>query len=518
MISLCMIVKNEEKFLKDCLDKALPLVDEAIIVDTGSTDATLDILDSYGEKVIVRNFEWVNDFSAARNYSLDGAKGDWILILDADEMLCFNHNDLRQFLEQTSQKILNIPIYSLNDNNLPTFSAEMPRLFVNNTPRYLGKIHEQLTLNNEIIHTGTPLSEQIVHIVHYGYLAETKLEKDKKHRNINLILEEIKDNPKRAFNWYNLGVSHMANEDFEEALNAFYEWSKIKKDELPSYYVDLVLKVAVCLFELRNYTQLEQHLLDYKDDDYVTMNPDYFVRLGQYYRVIGKKDLAITNYMKAVKLGESEQRIMKLGIGSFIPKIEIARMHLRSKDFKKSYLFFMDAVFAPENQNHNGYDEFVDILAKKGQHELLNVVKHEMARTNKYSGTDLDENVELKTIKAKYFENLEAAINKNQLVESEKFINEFESIVDFEPDLYVYKGIIQLVKGELVKAYLYSLIGYRLKADNFDLIYNLAYIAEQLECYHLAYRYYGLAKDMAAIVDQKEISNKIEELSKILDY
>ncbi len=80
-----MIVKNEEKHLVKCLRSVRDVVDEMIIVDTGSTDKTNDIAKVFGAKVF--DFPWTGDFSAARNHSLEQATGDWILVLDADEVI-----------------------------------------------------------------------------------------------------------------------------------------------------------------------------------------------------------------------------------------------------------------------------------------------------------------------------------------------------------------------------------------------------------------------------------------------
>jgi GT2 family glycosyltransferase len=84
-LSLCMIVKNEEKYLVRCLKSVRDIVNEIIIVDTGSTDRTRDIATVFGAKLF--DFPWTGDFAVARNYSLDQAIGDWILILDADEVI-----------------------------------------------------------------------------------------------------------------------------------------------------------------------------------------------------------------------------------------------------------------------------------------------------------------------------------------------------------------------------------------------------------------------------------------------
>ncbi len=84
-ISLCMIVKDEAVDLPDCLRSAVDLVDEMIVVDTGSTDATIAIAESFGAQI--RPFTWCDDFAVARNAALSYAQGDWILVLDADERL-----------------------------------------------------------------------------------------------------------------------------------------------------------------------------------------------------------------------------------------------------------------------------------------------------------------------------------------------------------------------------------------------------------------------------------------------
>ncbi|MFA7012885.1 MAG: glycosyltransferase [Desulfobacterales bacterium] len=100
-LSLCMIVKNEEKHLPRCLKSVRNVVDEMIIVDTGSTDKTIDIARIFGAKVF--EFPWTGDFSAARNHSLDQATGDWILILDADEVVsALDFSELQSLLRKKS--------------------------------------------------------------------------------------------------------------------------------------------------------------------------------------------------------------------------------------------------------------------------------------------------------------------------------------------------------------------------------------------------------------------------------
>ena len=96
-ISLCAIVKNEEEMLPKCLESVQGFVDEILIIDTGSTDKTVEIAKSYGARV--EHFEWINDFSAARNFALKQCKTDYALVLDADEVLYTSHlNNKEEFI------------------------------------------------------------------------------------------------------------------------------------------------------------------------------------------------------------------------------------------------------------------------------------------------------------------------------------------------------------------------------------------------------------------------------------
>src|SRR3990167_11155445 len=104
-LSLCMIVKDEERFLPACLESVRGLVDELIIVDTGSSDKTKEIAQRFINKVggKLLDFVWINDFSAARNESLKHATGDWILVLDADEVIA--HRDHETIQNAISQAV-----------------------------------------------------------------------------------------------------------------------------------------------------------------------------------------------------------------------------------------------------------------------------------------------------------------------------------------------------------------------------------------------------------------------------
>jgi len=120
-VSLCMIVKNEEKHLAKCLLSVKPLVDEMVVVDTGSTDRTKDIAKVFGAKVY--DFEWTDDFSEARNFSISHSSGSWIFIMDADEVISpLDHEEFKNIVEkQTSKSVaysLETRNYTLNANTV----------------------------------------------------------------------------------------------------------------------------------------------------------------------------------------------------------------------------------------------------------------------------------------------------------------------------------------------------------------------------------------------------------------
>ena len=116
-LTVCMIVRDEEKALPRCLKSVQSVADEIIVVDTGSVDDTVSIAREYGAEVF--RFEWCNDFAAARNESLKHATGDWVLQIDADEELVFDS------ILRLRQRILesNVICYSIKCDNGPTYTG-----------------------------------------------------------------------------------------------------------------------------------------------------------------------------------------------------------------------------------------------------------------------------------------------------------------------------------------------------------------------------------------------------------
>ena len=193
LLTIGMIVKNEEKYLDQCLKCIIPILDnvdsELIITDTGSTDNTIEIARKYTDKVFY--FDWIDDFAAARNYGLKKAHGEWFMFLDADEFF-ENCDDIISFFSTGKYKKYSAATYIVRnifegENNYSDFMASrMSRIYPDTA--FVGKIHEYLT------HFTNPVYNISSIAIHYGYLFFDKQQAKKKaERNLKLLEESYNE-------------------------------------------------------------------------------------------------------------------------------------------------------------------------------------------------------------------------------------------------------------------------------------------------------------------------------------
>lgn len=200
-----MIVKDEERYLEGCLQSVRGLVDEIILVDTGSTDRTVDIARRSGAAVY--SFTWRDDFSAARNESLERATGEWVLYLDADERLApCQESRLRALLTDADVGAYLLTIEG--DHHLPTGIVHQvntyPRLFRRlPSVRFEGKVHEQIAPS--ILRTGRKIVPSSVVIHHLGYAESVEAITQKCERNIHLLRRQLQREPHNGYLRYHIG-------------------------------------------------------------------------------------------------------------------------------------------------------------------------------------------------------------------------------------------------------------------------------------------------------------------------
>lgn len=216
-ISLCLIARNEEHCLSGCLASASQLIDEIILVDTGSADKTMTIAAEYGARIFP--FEWADDFAAARNYAISQAHGKWILVLDADERLTqVTRPELLEFIAANPAEGYYFNITSFIDLNGQITQDQVVRLFKNNSCyRFTGAIHEQVV--GSILSKNPPgrLLVSPFTIEHYGYLPSELAAKCKFRRNTDLLIKALLNSPQDAFLHYSLAIEYLQYRDFAQA-------------------------------------------------------------------------------------------------------------------------------------------------------------------------------------------------------------------------------------------------------------------------------------------------------------
>ncbi len=244
-ITLAMIVKNEAGNLRNCLKSACGQVDEIVIVDTGSTDATPEIAREYTDRIY--HFPWNEDFSAARNFAIEKARGEWILCLDADEELIPGTGSLKELVARDS----GTEVYLLPLNNSTADTAgrynrfHVLRLFKNNGRyRFQGKIHEQVTVPE----SGTVAVAEGP-VINHRMLSPRERNR-KRSRNLVLLKKAYSEDPQNHFLQYYLGIEWFMLGKADKALPFFRQAYRGLTDRNLLFKGPALRYLLICLKEL----------------------------------------------------------------------------------------------------------------------------------------------------------------------------------------------------------------------------------------------------------------------------
>jgi glycosyltransferase involved in cell wall biosynthesis len=200
LVSATLIVCDEEKLLGGCLESIQDLIDEIVVVDTGSRDRTREIARSYGVKVF--DYPWQDDFAAARNFALDQANGDWILYIDADERVR-NYNRSTLDGELRDPKLVACTVKFHQRTGFTAYPEY--RLFRRDDRiRFEGVMHETMlpSVMRLVEGEGRCIGSSMLTMDHLGY---DGAQTHKLHRNLRLLQKELRCDPERCYLWWHLG-------------------------------------------------------------------------------------------------------------------------------------------------------------------------------------------------------------------------------------------------------------------------------------------------------------------------
>ncbi|MWV46615.1 glycosyltransferase [Paenibacillus sp. HJL G12] len=304
-LSVCLIVKDEEELLPRCLDSVKNIADEIIIVDTGSTDRTKEIASFYTD--LIFDYQWTNDFAAARNVSLQHATSKWILVMDADEYIAVDeHSQWNLFLD--NEQPLGYLAYTLPVVNFTgdkeyqdeISTSPVTRLFPNFMGIYFERpIHEQLTrgAQGELYHKRIDLI-----IYHTGYQDQRVNEKNKHERNMQ-IFNDMKNNSQMSdYDWFTLGNQYRYVQDELQALEC-YEKAIEGTSATLAWYPHCLVGLIILNYKQDRLAE-SWKWTEYKLSEFPEYS-EYYAIKGIHFETLGFYVEAAEQYRKAVEVAEA---------------------------------------------------------------------------------------------------------------------------------------------------------------------------------------------------------------------
>lgn len=293
-ISLCMIVKNEERHIARCLDSVAGLVDEIIIVDTGSTDRTVEIASNYTSKIF--SYQWKDDFSDARNNSFSKASMDYCMWMDADDILETVERDKFLQLKQSLSAEVDIVMMKyhtlFDEEGRPSFTYFRERWIRNSAQyRWVGAVHEVIPPNGKVIYSDIAISHK-------------KIGSGNPNRNLRIYQKMIADGKTlEPRHQYYYGRELYYHKQYEEAISVLEQFLCTKEGWIEN-------KIEACSVCAACYLQLgqEQRALDtlLRSMSFDVPRAELCCEIGKYFLEHGNIQNAIYWYETALNLPKNE--------------------------------------------------------------------------------------------------------------------------------------------------------------------------------------------------------------------
>ena len=279
-LSICMIVKNEETNLPGLLESIAPLDAELVVVDTGSTDATVDIARKAGAKIV--EWAWRGDFAAARNVSLEHATRPWILWMDADDRLpAASIAPLRDLVATRPAKAYTFLVKNTTNNGATGAEFSQLRMFPNHPRlRFTGAVHEQVYPALSAL--GIPFDYLPIVVHHTGYVDQETIRK-KQQRNREILREAVRRPEAGAIQWFQLGSAHSDLGDFQEADECFRKALRLIEQGDPDHHLKSIIPTHMAAMRIKREDWKGAHevFLETLDPDPSTWHPNQISIVGQ---------------------------------------------------------------------------------------------------------------------------------------------------------------------------------------------------------------------------------------------
>jgi glycosyltransferase involved in cell wall biosynthesis len=343
-ISLCMMVKNEEDSLARCLESVKGFVDEIVIVDTGSTDQTVQIAEGYEARIY--HHPWQNDFSKHRNESISYASMEWILVMDADEEFFAEDSPrIKPTLKETACDYLNLQCYDLKKSGRVHGVLNQVRLFRNGLGmRYTRDIHNQLQTVGKGAYSR-------LRFKHYGYDLSPERMEEKFIRTTTLLLERIKKDPEDPFNYFELSSSYSMHQEYEKAI-AYGELALecMREGGLRSAYFSTVFyTVAQGYFAMGNLDKAEEVCRDSLDFFDLDLNAFHFLASIYFKKKDSEKCKEMSfKYLQTLDIFQKAPEMMQgIYFNSYAKQHEIyfglAFIYFKERNFEEADTYFQKA-------------------------------------------------------------------------------------------------------------------------------------------------------------------------------
>lgn len=328
-LSLCMIVKNEKDVIGRCLDCVKDIADEIVIVDTGSTDNTKDIASKYTDKIY--SFEWIDDFSVARNFSFSKASKDYIMWLDADDVITPENQQSLKELKKTMDSSVDVVMMkydtAFDENNNPTFSYYRERILKRAMNfKWVSEIHEVIPTKGNIIYSAIAISHRKIH------------SNDPK-RNLKIFEQILKNgktlDPRQK---YYYGRELMYNDEYEKSILQLSEFLEEGKGWIENN-ISACKDLAFCYYAVQKESDAINSL--FRTFIYDTPRAEICCDIGKHFLDRQQYKTAVFWYEIARNqpINQESGAFISIDCYGFIPDIQICLCYDRLGDYKNAFKY-----------------------------------------------------------------------------------------------------------------------------------------------------------------------------------